>query len=53
MGLQIVRAENLRTHPGSPSGPGEYVGVIFSKSLKRELTGELITGEKVQFALFK
>jgi len=23
MGLQIVRAQNLRTHPGSPSGPGE------------------------------
>jgi len=38
MGLQIVRAQNLRTHPGSPSGPGEQVGDIVSKSLKRELS---------------
>jgi len=50
MGLQIVRAQNLNTHPGSPSGPGEYVGVIISKSLKRELL--VIRGEKIQFALF-
>jgi len=51
MGLQIVRAQNLRTHPGSPSGSGELVGVIVSKSLKRELS--VITGEKIRSALFK
>jgi len=47
----MVDAKNLSTHPGSPSGPGEYVGVIAVKSLKRELS--LINEVKVKFALFK
>jgi len=31
MDLQIVRAQDLSTQPGSPSGPGEQVGAIVSK----------------------
>jgi len=44
----MVREQNLSIYPGSPSGLGEYVGVVVSKSLKSELS--VTTGGGIQFA---
>lgn len=36
MGLYKEKGQYLRTHPGSPSGPGEFIGFTKCRSVERK-----------------